>query len=108
MKKFSYSIGFFFAVFLLGLGFYASYQYSCSNDSDITDPVLEAENPLHSDYHIKIEEDKVIVLLDDGTVYETTEISKDTLPPAVQEQISQGYVIKNSRELYSFLENFSS
>ena len=47
-------------------------------------------------------------VLDDGTVYETTEISKDTLPPAVQEQISQGYVIKNSRELYSFLENFSS
>lgn len=108
MKKFSYSIGFFFAVFLLGLGFYASYQYACSRDPELTDQVLEAENPLHSDYHIKIENDKVIVLLDDGTVYETTEISKDTLPSSVQEQIARGYVIKTSRELYSFLENFSS
>ena len=46
MRKFSYAIGIFCTVFLLSLGFYASYQYGCSKDREYSDPALEAENPL--------------------------------------------------------------
>lgn len=108
MRKFSYAIGIFCTVFLLSLGFYASYQYGCSKDREYSDPALEAENPLSTSYYIQLEDGKVIVRLEDGTVYETTEISKETLPVSVQEKISQGYVLTSKQELYSILENFSS
>ena len=69
---------------------------------------LEADNPLRSSYHIGIHEGNVIVRLDDGSIYETTEISWESLPTTIQEQIESGYVLETKQELYSFLENYSS
>lgn len=108
MRRFSYGIGLFCAIFILALGFYASYQYSVSKEPSPAPQTLEADNPLRSSYHIEIEEGKVIVRLDDGSVYETTDISWDLLPATVQEEITKGYILESQQELYSFLENFSS
>lgn len=88
----------------MAFGFYASYQYSYPEDP----AALEAENPMQSRYHICIEEGKVIVRLEDGSVYETTDICEEFLPPSVREKISRGYILESRQELYSFLENYSS
>lgn len=105
MRKFAYGIGLLCSVFMIGLGFYISYRYESGQDRE---QILEAENPLRSNYHIGIHEGKVIVRLDDGSVYETTDISWDMLPESVREEIQSGYVLESPQELYSFLENYSS
>lgn len=108
MRKLSYGIGLFAAVFLLTAGFLFSYRYS-ENRKKIQEPeTMEAENPLQTKYYIQVEDGKVIVRLEDGRVYETTDISWELLPKTVQEEITKGYVLENRQELYSFLENFSS
>ena len=51
----------------------------------------------------------VVILKADGkTVYEYTEISVNSLPDQLKEQINIGYVIDNEETLYNFLENYSS
>lgn len=108
MRKFAYGIGLLCSVIMIGLGFYASYRYDASRQPADEEQILEAENPLRSSYHIGIHEGKVIVRLDDGSTYETTDISWDTLPETVQSEIEAGYILESKQELYSFLENYSS
>ncbi|MBS6195771.1 MAG: hypothetical protein KH828_09340 [Clostridiales bacterium] len=108
MRKFSYGIGLFCTVFLLVFGFYMSYRYSFLRNDQKKPETMEAENPLQSSYHIGIEDGKVIVRLEDGSVYETTDISREMLPLSVQSRIEEGYILESKQELYSFLENFSS
>ena len=107
MRKFSYAIGIFCTVFLLSLGFYASYQYGCSKDREYSDPALEAENPLSTSYYIQLEDGKVIVRLEDGTVYETTEISKETLPVSgYRRKFLKAMCLLPSRNCTAFLRIF--
>lgn len=108
MKKAAYSIGLLCFILLLSIGFYASYHFQDIHASDPEKEALEADNPLRSSYHIGIHEGNVIVRLDDGSIYETTEIPWESLPTTIQEQIESGYVLETKQELYSFLENYSS
>lgn len=108
MRKISYGIGLFCTVFLLSFGFYLSYRHSFRHENQTEPETIEAENPMHSGYHIVIVQGKVVVQLDDGSIYETTDISREMLPASVQSEIAKGYVLENKQELYSFLENFSS
>lgn len=57
-----------------------------------------------------IEENGFITVyyVDQETVYEYTDISLDTLPESLQTDIKSGKCIKNTEELYNFLENYSS
>ncbi|MCI6043628.1 hypothetical protein MR857_09905 [bacterium] len=108
MKNAAYSIGLLCLILLLSIGFYASYRFQDIHASDPEEEALEADNPLRCSYHIGIHEGKVIVRLDDGSIYETTEIPWESLPSTVQEQIESGYILETKQELYSFLENYSS
>lgn len=108
MRKAAYSIGFLCAALLISTGFYISYHYRDTKDLDSEEEVLEADNPLQSSYHIGIHDGNVIVRLDDGSIYETTDISWESLPLNVQQEIESGYVLESKQELYSFLENYSS
>lgn len=49
-----------------------------------------------------------IYLADRRTVYEYTNITMDMLPEALQSEISEGKGLSSERELYDFLENYSS
>ena len=52
---------------------------------------------------------EVIVYLDDRkTVYIETDISLDSLPAHLQQNIIDMMWIRDEEELYSFLENYSS
>ena len=55
-------------------------------------------------------EDDVIVVYEivDWKKYLTTDITRDTLPDAVVEDLRDGIDFFNEKELYSFLENYSS
>lgn len=108
MRKTAYSIGFLCVAFLISAGFYISYHYRDTKYSNGKEEVLEAENTLQTRYHIGIHEGNVIVRLDDGSIYETTDILWESLPLNVQQEIESGYVLESKQELYSFLENYSS
>lgn len=49
-----------------------------------------------------------IYLADRETIYEYTNITMDMLPAALQSEISEGKGMASERELYDFLENYSS
>lgn len=49
-----------------------------------------------------------IYLADRKTIYEYTNITMDMLPAALQSEISEGKGMTSERELYDFLENYSS
>lgn len=50
----------------------------------------------------------VVYLSDKKTPYEYTDILYDELPEKIRDEIRNGKYIKDTRELYSFLENYSS
>ncbi|MGN0438976.1 MAG: hypothetical protein ACI4F4_10670 [Lachnospiraceae bacterium] len=65
--------------------------------------------PKKSGFIAKSYNGMVVILKADGkTVYEYTEISVNSLPEQLKEQINSGYVIDNEETLYNFLENYSS
>ncbi len=107
MRKISYGIGLLCAVFLLVFGFYASYRLFPGEEEKTGDSV-EAENPMEPGYQIREEEGKLNVYTEEGELYETTEITWESLPRNIQEQVREGYVIRGKRALYGFLENYSS
>ena len=50
----------------------------------------------------------VVYLGDHETIYEMTEIPLEALPEMVQEEVKAGKFVETARELYGFLENYSS
>lgn len=50
----------------------------------------------------------VVYLSDKKTPYEYTDILYDELPEKLREEIRNGKYIENTKDLYSFLENYSS
>lgn len=119
MKK-RHSIGFFAAFFLiislLAIGYQLSYQYRMDKQEAKT---VEEENTQfistkgeatkNEGYYLKELHGYVAVYLSDGeTLYELTEISCSSLPKEVQEAVRTGKYVETTRELYGFLENYSS
>ena len=107
MKK-RYSIGFFAAFFLiislLAIGYQLSYQYRMDKQYSGGD-----NSEMREGYYLKELHGYVAVYLSDGeTLYELTEISCSSLPKEVQEAVWTGKYVETTRELYGFLENYSS
>jgi len=50
----------------------------------------------------------VVYLSDKKTPYEYTDIKCDGLPSEMQEEIRNGKYMEDAKELYGFLENYSS
>ena len=50
----------------------------------------------------------VVYLSDKETIYEFTEIPVNDLPEEVKQEVAEGKHISTVKELYAFLENYSS
>ncbi len=60
-------------------------------------------------FYLAVYDNNVVVYLEDmHTVYIETDISLDSLPPHLQQNIIDMMWIRDEEELYSFLENYSS
>ena len=60
-------------------------------------------------YYLVEEQGRVNIYLSDReTVYEYTDITMDMLPEELQQEITAGKGLSGERELYDFLENYSS
>lgn len=82
-------------------------------DREMDVPVIHAENTKKQEkkkgFYLRMDGGEVVVYLRDGkTVYEHTGISGHSLPDHELHRLENGYVVKNKKELYSILENFSS
>lgn len=71
-----------------------------------TQPSVNATTPK---FMVLLEDDVIVVYeIVDWKKYLTTDITRDTLPDAVVEDLRDGIDFFNEKELYSFLENYSS
>lgn len=62
-----------------------------------------------SSFYLAVYDNEVVVYLEDQkTIYINTEIPLDSLPEALQQEIMQMLWIPNEESLYNFLENYSS
>jgi len=60
-------------------------------------------------YYAKSINDTIVILnSDEKTVFEYTPILLHTLPKELQVKVQQGYYLQDEKELYDFLENYSS
>ncbi len=130
MKQ-KYYIGFFMAVFfivsLLGIGYQMSYQYVVDRHAAQVKAEQEQEREQipetpkeelvttkgtaqkNEGYYLCALQGYVVVYLGDHeTIYEMTEIPLDTLPDNVRSEVESGKYVETARELYGFLENYSS
>ena len=115
MKRTACGIGIICAVLAIAAGGFALSENQKKNAENseiqneskvLTGPVDASEEKA---YFLKEEDGLVVVYEEDGqTVYEKTGIAVDSLPEDLQEELKAGKRVKNNRELYSFLENFSS
>ena len=130
MKQ-KYYIGFFMTVFfmvsLLGIGYQMSYQYVVDRQEAQVKAEQEQEREQipeapkeelvttkgtaqkNEGYYLCALQGYVVVYLGDHeTIYEMTEIQLDTLPDNVRSEVESGKYVETARELYGFLENYSS
>lgn len=94
-----------------------SYRISLSDytepETSVTEAPAAAANagnptPLYQ-YYLMAEDGYISVYLDDKTtLYENTTIRFESLPQKLQKEIQDGKYLKDDRELYNFLENYSS
>ncbi len=125
IMKSRYIIGF-FAVFLLaGIVLTAGYQFTYNRvierqAAQARDEVYDAESIAAEGGAVKnTQEDEgyylmelhgfvVVYLSDKETIYEFTEIPVNDLPEEVKQEVAEGKHIATVKELYAFLENYSS
>ena len=130
MKQ-KYYIGFFMTVFfmvsLLGIGYQMIYQYVVDRHEAQVKAEQEQEREQipeapkeelvttkgtaqkNEGYYLCALQGYVVVYLGDHeTIYEMTEIQLDTLPDNVRSEVESGKYVETARELYGFLENYSS
>ena len=127
-----YGIGF-FAVMIVSLmlvtgAYQLSYQHAKERAEmkvaeetkpEPQEPVITAQEPtavaadgqaLKEDcyYLMEVNGYVVVYLSDKKTPYEYTDIKCDGLPSEMQEEIRNGKYMEDAKELYGFLENYSS
>lgn len=118
-----YRIGFFAAVFiiitLLGIGYQVSYRYVSAEQQEQetleqnrqSEDILTAKSDADTNkgfYLCELHGYVAVFLNDKATLYQLTNISLTSLPGEVQGEIQEGKYIETEKELYAFLENYSS
>lgn len=121
MKK-RYGIGFLIAFIFLTLMIVCAYQLSYDRAvrkrqielntlERKQEHVISTEGKTQKEdgYFIKEKDGYVIVYYSDAeTVYEYTTIESRTLPKNIQEELKTGKMLESVKEVYGFLENYSS
>ncbi len=126
IMKSRYIIGFFAAFLVLGMLLAAGYQLTYENVLDRQE--AQARDEVSGTESIAAEGEKVknpdaeedgfylcelqgfvaVYLSDRKTIYEFTEIPVTDLPEEVQQEVAEGKYVATVKELYAFLENYSS
>lgn len=121
MKK--YSIGLIFALLIILVLVSGAYEisYDMAKDRAREEKIIDYNKQAHTsvetdgtakntDCFYLIEEHGFITvyLSDKKTVFEYTSIDAKSLPAEIEAEIKNGKYIKNTEELYSFLETYSS
>ena len=126
IMKSRYIIGFFVAFLVLGMLLAAGYQLTYENVLDRQE--AQARDEVSGTESIAAEGEKVknpdaeedgfylcelqgfvaVYLSDRKTIYEFTEIPVTDLPEEVQQEVAEGKYVATVKELYAFLENYSS
>ena len=125
IMKSRYIIGFFAVFVAAGLILTAGYQFTYNRvierqAAQARDEVYDAESIAAEGGAVKnTQEDEgyylmelhgfvVVYLSDKETIYEFTEIPVNDLPEEVKQEVAEGKHISTVKELYAFLENYSS
>ena len=126
IMKSRYIIGFFAAFLVLGILLAAGYQLTYEHVMDRqeaqardevsgTDSIAaEGEKVKNPDaeeegfYLCELQGFVAVYLSDRKTIYEFTEIPVTDLPEEVQQEVAEGKYVATVKELYAFLENYSS
>ena len=126
IMKSRYIIGFFAAFLILGMLLAAGYQLTYDHVMDRQE--AQARDEVFGTESIAAEGEKVtnpgdeeegfylcelqgfvaVYLNDQETIYEFTEIPVTDLPEEVQQEVAEGKYVATIKELYAFLENYSS
>ena len=62
-----------------------------------------------ADYFIKMVNETLVIYLNDReTVYDYADINKASVPEIILNKLNTGMYIESDRELYEFLQNYSS
>ena len=126
IMKSRYIIGFFAAFLVLGMLLTAGYRLTYDHvmerqEAQARDEVSGTEsiaaegekvtNPEDGEegfYLCELQGFVAVYLSDRKTIYEFTEIPVTDLPAAVQQEVAEGKYVATVKELYAFLENYSS
>ncbi len=122
--KNKYSIGFLtcctIAIIAMTFAYQFSYQKAKERAENIRSeeqqlktkqPAIETDSTTKKNecfYLMEVNGYIVVYLGDRTTAYEYTDIHYDDLPKSLRQEIRNGKYIKNTEELYGFLENYSS
>ncbi len=124
IMKSRYIIGFFAVFVAAGLILTAGYQFTYNKvlerqAAQPQDEVYGTESIAAEGGAVKNDENEgyylrelhgfvAVYLSDKETVYEFTEIPVSDLPEEVRQEVAEGKYISDMKELYAFLENYSS
>ena len=121
-----YIVGFFAAFLVLGMLLAAGYQLTYDHVMDRQEArakdevsgtesiaakggkVKNPDSEQEGFYLCELQGFVVVYLNDRTTIYEFTEIPITDLPEEVQQEVAEGKYVATIKELYAFLENYSS
>ena len=109
MRK-KYSLGLIIFIFIAILAVVLIYRISYYTAlRDMEEDLLEELTDLDDYYFIKENNGYVTVYYaDEETVYEYTSIPVEELPIGIQNELKKGKRVNTVRQIYGFLENYSS
>lgn len=89
-------------------GLYSFELESFSGSQVVFNKCYDSPEPENMYYIIAYDNEIQVLLADRETLYEYTSIKLSELPVDVQRKVSEGYYIRDDKELYEFLQNYSS
>lgn len=105
-----YRIFLFLCMMVVLLILFSAYQLKIGRQEKIkTKEKVLTEKQEEPGYVLKIEDGRIVIYEDKGNqLFDVTNIKSSELPAEIREKIKKGYYLRNLKELFDFLENYSS
>lgn len=103
-----------FKLILIGLfllGAFCFFLYTVEKEEDISNKTLVNSQAIPQDgysYHMKFQGNTIVIYNPDDSVFEFTDLKKDSLPTSLIQELREGKYFKDQQELYEFLETYTS
>ena len=110
MQK-KYSIGLFIGIIILFISFFFAYRISYQNALEKHKAEAKEQvqsNEINCFYIMELDGYVTVYESDKTTVYEYTTIRISDLPDDLQKDVREGMKVTSLRQVYGFLENYSS